>query len=163
MADSTHNPLPPDPQAARPYPRRVPKPLVLPQGSAGAPPLQSLLVGDETTHYAQLCHQAARLPGDPLAFNHQLSTILASQTWEFARHVQVRSALVNLQINDDYDTHSQSIENLDDPTRQGLALQKLSAEHPFRELNREADRTFRRLRATFRDILFAAHSAKGGR
>lgn len=167
MENSIHLPIPDSihPACSSPHPprRRIRKPLVPLDAPHEGHSLQALVTGDDTQQFLDLCRQAARFPEDPRALFPHLSAIIASQSWEFHRGARMRAAITNLQISDDFDADSAEIENIDEPTRQGLAVRKLSADPAFRELGRDIDRAFHRFHLAVSAVLQTLHLVKGAR
>jgi hypothetical protein len=156
MTTSNQNPSP-TPTTTR---RRI-----LPAPSApGTPPEQlgppHLITGDDPAFFHNLRAQTHSLAGQPQDFSAFLADLLAAEAWEFTRDKNMRAAAHNLQISDDHTALSAEFDHLDDPTRQYLAFRTLAAEAPFRELLRDADRSFRRIRQTHQSLTTPTRSRK---
>jgi hypothetical protein len=90
--------------------------------------------------------RASQLSGQSADFAGFLSDVLASQAWEFSRCETMRSAALHLQVEDDRASVDASFQEIDDPTRHYLSFGKVSAQPAWRDLGRESERFFRRIR-----------------
>lgn len=101
---------------------------------------------DDDAAYLDLRNRAHQLAGHTPDFAGFLADVLTDQAWEFSRDETMRSAAMNLQLTDDRHDVSSRFTTIDEPTRQYLAWEKLAARQPFRELLRDSERLYRRIR-----------------
>lgn len=146
MSTSNHNSDSPS-SALVPAPRRRALRRALPPPDQLQPLVPHILQeGDDAGAFLNLSARAALLSGQSADFAGFLSDVLASQAWEFSRCETMRSAALHLQVEDDRESVDAAFQQIDDPTRQYLSYAKASAKPAWRELGRESERFFRRIR-----------------